>query len=146
MVFVAAGVQFRYGVELSGPSALVTIGLLAFASGSQVVQSRSLSMTEISTAMATAAWVDLMIDPHLFSGFKGNRGRNRRVAFLLALVAGGFIGAAIYKYAGSAIAILVSGIGKAVVTVGWMMVPGEKVDKGDDKRNVAASEVGALDV
>ena len=139
LVFIAAGIQFRYGVELSGASALCTIGLLAFASGSQVVQSRSLSMTEISTAMATAAWVDLMIDPHLFSGFKGNRGRNRRVAFLVALVVGGFLGAAIYRYAGSATAILVSAVGKAVVTVGWMVVPGETAAKSEEKRSRASS-------
>src|SRR4051794_11807229 len=40
--------------------------LLAFASGSEVVLSRLLAMTEISTAMVTAAWVDLLIDPHLW--------------------------------------------------------------------------------
>ena len=146
MVFIAAGVQFRFGVELTGAPALVTIGLLAFSSGGQVVQSRNLSMTEISTAMATAAWVDLMIDPHLFSGFKGNKGRNRRVAFLLALVAGGLLGAAIYRFAGSAVAILVSGVGKAIVTVGWVVVPGQTVENGDEKRTAAASGAGALEV
>ena len=145
LVFIAAGVQFRYGIKLSGGPSLVTIGLLAFASGSQVVQSRSLSMTEISTAMATAAWVDLMIDPHLFSGFKGNKGRNRRVAFLLALVVGGFLGAAIYRFAGSAVAILVSGVGKAIVTVGWMVVPGEK-DSEEKEKASAASAPGAIEV
>lgn len=59
LVFGAAGVQFKYGVPTQGPYALAVLVLLAFASGSQVVQSRSLAMTEISTAMATAAWVDL---------------------------------------------------------------------------------------
>lgn len=146
LVLVAASIQFRYGVELSGASALITIGLLAFASGSQVVQSRSLSMTEISTAMATAAWVDLMIDPHLFSGFKGNRGRNHRIAFLLALVLGGFIGAAIYRYAGSAIAILISGVGKALVTVGWMLVPAEPAGREKETFERSAARTEALEV
>ncbi len=146
LVLIAAGVQFRYGVELSDASALVTIGLLAFASGSQVVQSRSLCMTEISTAMATAAWVDLIIDPHLFSGFKDNKGRNRRLSFLLALVAGGFTGAALYRYAGSAMALLVSGVGKAVVTVGWMAVPGEMMEEGVDKTERSASPAEPMEV
>lgn len=59
LVFGAAAVQFKYGVPQQGPYAQAVLVLLAFASGSQVVQSRSLAMTEISTAMATAAWVDL---------------------------------------------------------------------------------------
>lgn len=59
LVFGAATVQFIHGVQEEGPYALATLCLLAFASGSQVVQSRSLDMREISTAMATAAWVDL---------------------------------------------------------------------------------------
>ena len=63
LVFAAAAIQYKFGVLEAGPSAVGAVALLAFASGSQVVQSRSLAMTEISTAMATAAWVDLMIDP-----------------------------------------------------------------------------------
>lgn len=84
------------------------------------MQSRSFAMTEIPTAMATAAWVDLVIDPHLFGGLSSSKGRNRRVAFILALVAGGFVGAALYRYAGSAAALLVSGLGKLVVVVGFV--------------------------
>lgn len=85
------------------------------------MQSRSLACTEISTAMATAAWVDLMIDPRLVSvggggGAKSNRPRNRRLAFLAVLVAGALVGAGIYRAAGSAVALFVSAGGKAVVT------------------------------
>ncbi|RMD41536.1 hypothetical protein DV735_g3607, partial [Chaetothyriales sp. CBS 134920] len=50
LVVLAAGVQFAYG---------------AYGVEHDVVQSRALGTTEISTAMATAAWVDLVIDPHL---------------------------------------------------------------------------------
>ncbi|RMZ77315.1 hypothetical protein DV737_g4446, partial [Chaetothyriales sp. CBS 132003] len=125
LVFIAAGIQFAYGVHVSGTAALLVVGLLAAASGSQVVQSRTLSTTEISTAMATAAWVDLVIDPHLFQAHPttGCRGRNRRVAFLLALVMGGFLGAAIYRSAGSPTAILVSAVGKFFVSLGYLFVP-----------------------
>jgi uncharacterized membrane protein YoaK (UPF0700 family) len=140
LVSVAAFIQARYGVHLSSTPDLLVIGLLAFASGSQVVQSRSLAMTEISTAMATAAWVDLMIDPHLFSTGKGRgQGRNRRVMFLIALVVGGFVGAALYRWKGSAVAIAVSAGGKGVVCLGWMFVKGEE-ERGDEEAEWEAGE------
>lgn len=118
MVFAAGAVQHRYGVHHTHVTDLVAVGLLAFASGSQVVQSRSLRMTEISTAMATAAWVDLLIDPHLFAlRGGGNRPRNRRFFFLVTLLAGSLAGAGIYRTAGSGVAIFVSAGGKALVTL-----------------------------
>ncbi|CAM1506894.1 Fc.00g065350.m01.CDS01 [Cosmosporella sp. VM-42] len=124
LVLGAAAVQYHYGIELEGPTALAVIGLLAFAAGSQVVQSRSLSMTEISTAMATAAWVDLLIDKRLFE--RENRPRTRRVAFLLSLVAGSLVGACIYREVGSATVIAFSGGGKLLVTILYFFTNSEK--------------------
>jgi uncharacterized membrane protein YoaK (UPF0700 family) len=126
-VLGAAAIQYQHGIESQGSEALAVIGLLAFAAGSQVVQSRSLSMTEISTAMATAAWVDLMIDQNLF--VMKNRPRTRRVAFLLSLVVGSLVGAAIYREVGSAAAIVVSGAGKLLVTLLYFFSPAEKTKK-----------------
>lgn len=123
LVLAAAAMQYRHGIAIEGPHTLVVIGLLAFASGSQVVQSRSLSMPEISTAMATAAWVDLMIDKQLFT--IKNRPRTRRVAFLLSLALGALLGAVIYRSAGSATAVAVSGGGKLLVTVMYSMTGAE---------------------
>ncbi|KAI1773969.1 hypothetical protein F4818DRAFT_87563 [Hypoxylon cercidicola] len=114
LVFGAAAMQYVHGANLSGADAVAVVALLAFASGSQVVQSRSLRMTEISTAMATAAWMDLMIDPALFR--RENRPRTRRVLFLATLVLGSLAGAGIYRSAGSWVAILVSAAGKMLVT------------------------------
>jgi hypothetical protein len=119
LVFAAAVIQYQQGTDSRGATAVAVVALLAFASGSQVVQSRSLAMTEISTAMATAAWVDLMIDPHMFT-LKNNRPRNRRVCFLAALVCGSLVGAAIYKTAGSAVAIFISAGGKLLVTIMYL--------------------------
>ena len=42
------------------------VGLLAFSAGGQVAVARSLHMTEITTANATSAYVDLLIDENLF--------------------------------------------------------------------------------
>ncbi|RWA13513.1 hypothetical protein EKO27_g1589 [Xylaria grammica] len=133
LVFAAAALQFRYGVVSQGPMAVMVVGLLAFASGSQVVQSRSMKMTEISTAMATAAWVDLIIDPKLFH--TQNRPRTRRVMFLLALAGGSLLGAGIYRAAGSAVAILISAAGKLVVTIMYLFNGAEKPRKTDTEAN-----------
>lgn len=132
MVFAAAAIQYRYGVHHSGPRDLAVIALLAFASGSQVVQSRSLRITEISTAMATAAWVDLLMDPHLLAVKEKNRPRNRRLFFLVTLVVGSVAGAGIYKTAGSSVALFVSAGGKALVTVMYLF-------NGAEKRKVESS-------
>ncbi|KAL7816808.1 hypothetical protein V8C44DRAFT_321647 [Trichoderma aethiopicum] len=132
LVFAATGIQYRYGVHDHGWTAVLVVALLAFAAGSQVVQSRSLAATEISTAMATAAWVDLMIDQKLF--VLDNRPRTRRVAFLLALVIGGLIGALIYRTAGSGAALAVSGAGKGLAGLLYIF-------SGAEKKKVNTSEV-----
>ncbi|KAK4170225.1 hypothetical protein QBC43DRAFT_348654 [Cladorrhinum sp. PSN259] len=124
LVFAASALQHIHGVTPRGSHTLFAIGLLATAAGSQVVQSRSFKMTEISTAMATAAWVDLVIDKDLFK--KQNRGRNRRVAFLLTLALGTLAGAFVFKKIGSPAALAVSGAGKGLVTVLWFFASGEK--------------------
>ncbi|KAK0729216.1 hypothetical protein B0T21DRAFT_314812, partial [Apiosordaria backusii] len=111
LVFAAATLQHIKGVEPQGTTrTLLAIGFLATAAGSQVVVSRSLKMTEISTAMATAAWVDLVIDPDLMR--VRNRGRNRRLAFLGSLILGTLVGAVIFKRVGSAVALFVSAGGR----------------------------------
>ncbi|KAI1171221.1 hypothetical protein F4777DRAFT_594062 [Nemania sp. FL0916] len=129
LVFVAAALQLAYGVVPQGGVAVMVVGLLAFASGSQVVQSRSMKMTEISTAMATAAWVDLIIDPKIFQA--QNRPRTRRVLFLLALAAGSLLGAGIYRIAGSAVAVFISAAGKVVVTIMYLFNSADKPRKTD---------------
>lgn len=127
LVFGAAALQHVYGPKMEGDVGVAAVALLAFASGSQVVQSRSMSMTEISTAMATAAWVDLMIDPHMFQ--LKNRPRNRRIAFLVSLALGSLLGAAIYRYVGAAPALFISAAGKMVVTIMYLFNSKERTQK-----------------
>ncbi|KAH8891017.1 DUF1275 domain protein [Thozetella sp. PMI_491] len=129
LVFAAAAVQHVYGTEDRGTVAVIVVSLLAFASGSQVVQSRSMAMTEISTAMATAAWVDLLIDKKLFVA--NNRPRSRRVAFLAVLALGALAGAGIYKTAGSPVAIAVSAAGKFIVTIMYFFNSSEQTKVAD---------------
>lgn len=124
LVFAAAALQYSgpNPVEATGPTALAVLSLLAFSSGAQVAMARGLQITEITTAMATAAYVDVLIDEKLF--VKRNRKRNRRIAFLFSLFIGSFAGAFAYKARGSAFALVVSGVGKAVVSISLVVNKG----------------------
>lgn len=73
--------------------------------------------------MATAAWVDLVIDTDLLS--RSNRPRNRRAFFLMALVAGSFAGAFMQARIGSPLSLVVAGIGKLLVTAAVLFTKSE---------------------
>jgi uncharacterized membrane protein YoaK (UPF0700 family) len=120
MVFGAAGIQYSHDVEETGQWALAIVALLAFSSGAQVAAARAFRVQEITTAMATAAWVDLVIDPKLLK--MKNQSRDRRAFFLAALIAGGFAGAFMYSRIGSPCALVVSAAGKTLVTT-MMLLP-----------------------
>lgn len=130
MVFMAAIMQFKLGRQSQGPAALGIISLLAFSSRSQVVLSRVLQIPEITTAMATAAWVDLVIDPKILK--ISNRPRNRRGFFLLSLFAGSLVGAAVYYKAGSPTALILSASVKSIVSVMLFFNPSELIVDSDD--------------
>ena len=114
LVFVAAALQYRSGVSNNDKVGKIIIALLAFSSGGQVAMARSLKITEITTAMATAAYVDILIDTRMLAC--DNRPRNRRLFFLVSLVAGSFAGAGSYKKLGSPFVLLISAVGKSIVT------------------------------
>jgi len=117
MVVTAAVLAYVFPEAGYGPIAWAVISLLAFSAGGQVAMARGVKITEISTAMASSAYVDVLVDPRLWD--RHNRSRNRRIAFLLMLSAGGFAGAYSYKYINSAFALLVSAIIKVAVTVAF---------------------------
>ncbi|PYH81877.1 hypothetical protein BO82DRAFT_247513, partial [Aspergillus uvarum CBS 121591] len=130
MVFAAAGMcglpphsnSQPAEAKQDGATTLATLFLLAFSSGAQVAMGRALKITDITTAMATAAYVDVVIDPDLLRW--GNRKRNRRVLFLGLLTAGCFVGAAVEKVAGSRVTLLVCAGCKAFVTLVFLFTPG----------------------
>lgn len=126
MVAGSAWIQYVHGADQTGAWARSALALLAFASGSQVAAARAMKIPEITTAMATAAWVDLLIDEGLFA--RQNRSRNRRALFLATLVAGSFAGAYTRKAIGSPNAIMISAAVKMVVVVAMLISPGESGD------------------
>jgi uncharacterized membrane protein YoaK (UPF0700 family) len=114
-IFAAAVIQSVYDVQRSGSSVLWIISFLAFSSGAQVASMRPMRINEITTAMATAAWVDLVIDPKLIA--IKNHPRDRRTLFLASLVAGSFAGAFMRSSIGSPNSLIVSAAGKLLVTL-----------------------------
>lgn len=106
--------------------------------------SRSLKITEITTAMATAAFIDVVVDPSLAK--LRNRLRNRRVGFLFMLCAGCFAGAFAQRDLGSTFPILFCAVGKACVSFAFlfnramdMPVEGEEMEKGEGEKEVDGS-------
>jgi uncharacterized membrane protein YoaK (UPF0700 family) len=95
LVFAAAGIRQITAHSRTGPQSYAVISLLSFASGGQVACARSLDIPEITTAMVTSAYVDVRVDPNIFRG--RNRSRNRRLIFVVALLAGCFVGAKFVK-------------------------------------------------
>ncbi|KAJ5162318.1 hypothetical protein N7492_007710 [Penicillium capsulatum] len=118
LVFCALAIQYTWPIRRDGRAAMGVIGLLAFSSGAQVAMSRSLKITEITTAMATAAFIDLVVDPRL--GKLRNRLRNRRAMFLVMLTAGCFAGAFAQRNVGSRFPLLLCAIGKSVVSLAFL--------------------------
>jgi len=133
LVYVAAGLQWGYE-SIVGPDTTmgrILVGLLAFSSGSQVAVVRGLKVTDITTAMATAAYIDVFIDRKLFAKLSENRGRNRRVLFLVMLVAGSFVGAGVAKKTNLGGAVLVSAVVKTLVAVMFLFNADERAVSGD---------------
>lgn len=118
MVFAAAALRQWVATESQDLSSWSVISLLAFAAGAQVAMARTVNVPEVTTAMVTSAYIDVMVDPDIFH--IRNRARNRRIFFVLSLLAGGFIGAAAYRYVGPAFGLLLSGICKAAVCLSFL--------------------------
>lgn len=131
LVFAAVCIQYSLPIQRDGPAAMAVIALLAFSAGGQVAMSRSLKITEITTAMATAAFVDLVVDPGLMK--LRNRLRNRRFLFIIMLSAGCFVGAFAQREVSSTLPLLLCAIGKAVVTLGFLF--NRPIDRENLKEN-----------
>ncbi len=120
MVFAAATLMNSVPVNLDqpfGPAIWSVLALLAFSGGGQVAMARGVRIPEISTANASLAYVDFLVDPNLLA--KHNRSRNRRVSFLFMLAAGCFLGAYGREKYNTSITLMMAGIVKLLVTVAF---------------------------
>ncbi|OQN95276.1 hypothetical protein B0A48_18658 [Cryoendolithus antarcticus] len=144
LVFGAAIVQSLDHDSGTGPHAMGAIALLALSSGAQVASMRPMRVPEITTAMATAAWVDFVIDPKLLA--VSNAPRDRRAMFLLTLIGGSFAGAFMYKGVGSSNTLLLSAAGKLLVTVSLLVNQGEEANNSSVIKSSPDRPLGSLDV
>lgn len=119
LVYAAAAIQYSLPIQQGSSAALAGIFLLAFSSGAQVALGRSLKITDITTAMATAAFIDVAADPGLLK--LKNRQRNRRVIFLLMLAAGCLVGAFSQAAINTTFAIILCAVCKTIITFGFLL-------------------------
>ena len=118
MVFAAAAVRKWLPGSDIRPLAWIVISLVAFASGGQVAMARTVDVPEITTAMVTSAYIDLLVDPNLFR--LRNRPRNRRFFFVISLLVGSFLGASAYKYVEPALALLLAALCKTGICAAFL--------------------------
>jgi len=129
MLVGVACVQLAHGIQERGLWTRIAIGLLAGQSGSQIAAARAWNIPEITTAMATAAWVDLARDERLWE--LRNRSRDRRLLFFVLLVAGCLAGAFLRPRIGPPNTIVVSVGVKALVHFAVLFARVEETDRGD---------------
>jgi hypothetical protein len=69
-------------------------------------------------AMATTAYVDIVVDPRLLAAH--NRKRNRRVVFVAMLGGGCFVGAGAERWVNSAFVLLLCMIRKGLAAISFV--------------------------
>ncbi|KAM0704316.1 hypothetical protein Q7P35_008549 [Cladosporium inversicolor] len=135
MLLGVACVQYTHGIHERGFWTRIALALLAGQSGAQIAAARAWNIPEITTAMATAAWVDLARDENLWH--LRNRSRDRRILFFALLVAGCMMGAFLRSRIGSPGSVMVSMSIKAAVHSAFLFARVEESGEGE-----AASEDG----
>lgn len=119
LVYAAATIQYSLPTQQGSSEALTAIFFLAFSSGAQVALGRSLQITDITTAMATAAFADVAADSNLLK--LENRPRNRRIIFLLMLITGCLVGAFSQAAINTTFAIVLCAICKTIATFTFLL-------------------------
>lgn len=126
MVVGAIVVQFVHGVAQSGLWACVAVGLLSCSVGSQISAARAWNVPEITTAMATAAWVDMAKDEKVWH--HRNNSRKLRVAFFVALFAGCALGGLSVRSIGHCATLVISATLKTLAHLLMLFAPAEGED------------------
>jgi len=122
-------------ISPAGPTATLVGGkqdwavlmLFAAMSGQQVAMARQSSCAELPTAPMTSTFVDFVADHYLFSSWSDPKAapRNRRVYYVVAMIGGSFIGAALHKYTASWPVVVLTLLLKMVA---WLVIAFAKPD------------------
>ena len=97
LMLVATSLRQFVTTSTTGSGALSIIALPSFSSGGQVACAGTINVPEITTAMVTSTYIDSVVDL-----------QNRRMSFVLSLILGSFIGAALYRHTGASSAFLLA--------------------------------------
>ncbi|PSR90319.1 DUF1275 domain protein [Coniella lustricola] len=100
---------------------LIPVSLLSFQAAGQIVNSRTLGVSEVPTVVITSLLCDLISDPKLTAPLRENAKRNKRIAAFVLTLTGAICGGWITKGTNTVQASLwlIAGI-KFLVTVSWM--------------------------
>jgi uncharacterized membrane protein YoaK (UPF0700 family) len=128
---------------IRSPTGYAIIALLGLAFGGQVALARTVDVPEITTAMVTSAYIDVLVDPRLFC--RKNRSRNRRLSLLCSLIVGSFVGAWAYRRA-AWVAYLLSAVGKAGVTLAFCFNKSESGGVVTEKNGFEHSSAESFEV
>lgn len=123
----AASSSVLKGYE-SNDMTLAPLALLAFQFGGQIVTSRVLGFNEVPTNVLTSLYCDLLSDPQILAPIGKNVKRNRRVAAIILMMAGGISGAWLQRSrAGMPAALWIAGAVKLAIAVSWVSWRGKVV-------------------
>lgn len=107
----------------------IPMALLASAAGLQVSQARTSGVNEVPTAMLTSPMVDLLVHPNMLTfqlrshGNSGVRSRNIRAFYIICLLSGVVVGAAIDLHQGVAAATFTAFAVRIAGLVFLMIIP-----------------------
>lgn len=99
--------------RVGGKHEWVVLMLFASMSGGQVAMARQSSCQELPTAPMTSTFVDFVADHYLFAAWGDPKAtsRNRRLAYVIAMIGGSFLGAVMHRYASSwLVAVIAVGV------------------------------------
>ncbi|KAI9731889.1 MAG: hypothetical protein M1834_004340 [Cirrosporium novae-zelandiae] len=100
---------------------ILPLAFLSFQSAGQIVSTRFLGITELSTVVLTSLYCDLVSDPLLLAPLLKNEKRNRRACGQLALLGGAIAGGWISLSRGGMAAVLWLAAGlKGFIAVSWI--------------------------
>lgn len=99
---------------------LIPLAFLAFQSGGQIVTSRILGFNEVPTTVLTSVYCDIASDPRILA--RDNVKRNRRVAAVVCILAGGIAGGWISRSAaGLSTSFWIAAAIKMGIAFGWLV-------------------------
>lgn len=125
LIGAAAVVAQVTDASASSESRLLVIAILALAMGGRNAAVRLLAIPEMTTTVMTSTLTGLAIDSRIAGS--SDPVERFRLAGLLAIVAGAFIGALLVINAGLALPLVVAAVGQLVVTVAFARSSGSRI-------------------